>query len=105
MAFIQKPNEGSLFKNEKKSSANHPDYTGTLNVNGASMRLSAWKNTSKGGKTYLKISVSEEKALADNRRTKEYDELAQAGQSLARPSRPPMPARKPVWDDSDDEIF
>lgn len=36
-------NRGSIWKNEKKSTENHPDFTGTMNVNGVEFWVSAWK--------------------------------------------------------------
>lgn len=36
-------NKGSIWKNEKKTTDNHPDFTGSLNVNGVDFWVSAWK--------------------------------------------------------------
>jgi len=36
-------NRGSIWKNEKKESETHPDFTGSLNVNGTEYWVSAWK--------------------------------------------------------------
>ena len=55
-----KENSGTLFKNSNKTSEKHPDYTGTVNVNGKEFRLAAWENESKDKKTkFLKISVTD----------------------------------------------
>ena len=51
-------NRGVLFLNDKKSGANDPTYTGTINVGGAEYWLSAWVNTSeKTGSKYVSLSV------------------------------------------------
>lgn len=42
-------NQISLFKNNKKESDKHPDYTGTLNVDGREFYVDAWLNTIKNG--------------------------------------------------------
>lgn len=63
-----KDNSGTLFKNSNKTSDKHPDYTGTINVNGKEFRLAAWENESKDKKTkFLKISVSDPDNFAKNK--------------------------------------
>lgn len=43
MAYEQKPNSGSLFKNDKKTTDKHPDYTGTWkDENGKMWSFAAW---------------------------------------------------------------
>lgn len=36
-------NRGSIWKNDKKTTDKHPDFTGSLNVNGVDFWVSAWK--------------------------------------------------------------
>ena len=36
-------NRGSIWKNEKKTTEKHPDFTGSLNVDGVEYFVSAWK--------------------------------------------------------------
>ena len=36
-------NRGSIWKNDKKQTDNHPDFTGSLDVNGVEYWVSAWK--------------------------------------------------------------
>ena len=52
-------NRGTLFKAKEKKSEKSPDYTGTINVNGVEMRLSAWLKESKAGMKYFSLAVSE----------------------------------------------
>jgi hypothetical protein len=40
---FDKTNRGSIWKNEKKESDKHPDFTGSLDVNGVEYWVSAWK--------------------------------------------------------------
>ncbi len=36
-------NRGSIWKNEKKETDSHPDFTGSLNVDGVEYWVSAWR--------------------------------------------------------------
>lgn len=36
-------NRGSIWKNDRKESENHPDFTGNMNVDGRDYWVSAWK--------------------------------------------------------------
>ncbi len=47
-----KENGGFLFKNERKTAPNHPDYKGKGNFNGESFDISAWVKEGKNGKFY-----------------------------------------------------
>ena len=56
MAYEQKVNTGILFKNNKKTTEKHPDYTGKANIDGAEKELSGWvKNGEKG--TFLTLTI------------------------------------------------
>ena len=57
MAYEIKTNRGSLFKNDRKESDKHPDYTGKINVEGELRYLSAWLEESGSGKKYFSISL------------------------------------------------
>ena len=54
--FEHKDNTGILFKNEKKTVDNQPDYTGNCMVNGKMMDMSAWLKTGKSGKKFMSFS-------------------------------------------------
>jgi hypothetical protein len=60
MAFVPKEKKGSLFKNKKKTSENHPDYTGSIMLDGKERWLSAWLKDYKDGK-FLSVSIGEVK--------------------------------------------
>ena len=47
---------GVLFKNAKKESDNHPDYTGNCEVEGTEYWLSAWIKEGKNGK-FMSLSL------------------------------------------------
>jgi uncharacterized protein (DUF736 family) len=51
-------NRGALFRNTRKESDRHPDYTGKLNVGGIEYTLSAWLKTSAKGTKFLSLTVT-----------------------------------------------
>lgn len=57
-----KPNNGVLFKNDRKTEERHPDYTGSITLeDGLDYYLDGWKNESKNGKQYLKVRIGKQK--------------------------------------------
>lgn len=51
MAYEQRDNSGSLFKNDKKQDGdNKPNYTGSVMINGVEMWISAWLKDGQNGK-------------------------------------------------------
>jgi uncharacterized protein (DUF736 family) len=68
-----RPNSGVLFSVAAKKTPKSPDYFGDIAVAASSIRvvdgvavikLSGWKKTSKGGKTYLSLSVDDRQMSA-----------------------------------------
>lgn len=59
MAYEQKNNSGSLFRNDKKLTEKQPDYNGTIKIDGKEYKLAAWLRESKSGQKYLSISAQE----------------------------------------------
>lgn len=49
---------GALFKNKKKASDRHPDYTGNCEINKEEMWVSAWLKTSKSGETFMSLAFT-----------------------------------------------
>lgn len=52
MAFEQKDNSGSLFKNDRKEKETHPDYKGTAMIDGKVYWISAWLKEGQKGKFF-----------------------------------------------------
>ena len=59
MAYEQKNDSGSLFKNDKKEKEAQPDYKGTCVVDGVEKQMGAWLRESKNGVKYMSIKFSE----------------------------------------------
>lgn len=69
MAQYDNTNSGILARNENRKTDKHPEFTGTLNVDGREYWLSAWVNTGKpggkmDGKRYFSIKVSPKETKA-----------------------------------------
>lgn len=77
-------NRGVLFKNDDKQSDKHPDYKGSINIDGVEYWLSSWIKTSKQGNKFMSLSVQPKQ------------------QQAAKPSKQ-APAADP-FDDGDDSL-
>jgi len=58
MESKNKNNSGAIFKNNKTKDT-HPDYKGTVNVNGKDMEISLWFKESQKGTKYFSASFQE----------------------------------------------
>ena len=64
MAYEQRDNSGSLFRNDKKETDNHPDYNGSAMVGGQEVWMSAWLKTSTNGKKFMSFSFNPKEVQA-----------------------------------------
>ncbi len=64
MAYETKENSGSMFRNDKKSTDNHPDYTGQARINGHDMWVSCWLKESRDGKKYFSLAFKQKDGSA-----------------------------------------
>lgn len=62
MAYEQKDNTGSLFKNDRKETDSHPDYKGSALLNGVDHWLDAWINESSSGTKYMSLKFKRKDA-------------------------------------------
>ena len=51
-------NSGALFDNSRKTTANHPDFNGSLDVGGVQYWISGWKKKDRNGNTFVSLSVN-----------------------------------------------
>lgn len=56
MAYEQRDNSGSLFKNDRKEKESHPDYKGTAMIDGKMYWLSAWLKTGNNGSKFFSFA-------------------------------------------------
>ena len=79
MTEYSNENRGTLFKNTKKEEDRHPDYNGSINVEGTEYWLNAWiKESKKDGTKFFSLSVKEKQdsprqSSAPTRKTKSED--------------------------------
>jgi len=45
--------KGVLFKNDKKETDKHPDYTGSATIEGVEYFMDAWLNVAESGRKYM----------------------------------------------------
>lgn len=56
MTEYDNTNRGVLFRNDRKDSDKHPDYNGSINIDGRELWLSAWIKQGAKGK-FMSLSV------------------------------------------------
>lgn len=72
-------NRGALFKNDKKTSDKHPDFSGTLDVGGVEHWINGWRQISKNGVKYMALRVKpKELVSAPTKKAKQADTTASA---------------------------
>lgn len=64
----------SLFRNNRKEKPTHPDYAGSIMINGKEHYLNAWLKDGKNGK-FFSGSVGKEKVPKDNFSPRGGDEM------------------------------
>ena len=57
-------NSGALFRNDKRETEKHPEYTGKITIEGVEYYLSAWVNEMRNGQKYFAIKATPKAATA-----------------------------------------
>jgi hypothetical protein len=66
MAYEQKNDSGSLFRNDRRESDSHPEYRGDGIVNGEAVWINAWvKESKKTGKKFFSLSFKPKQERID----------------------------------------
>lgn len=75
--YEQRDNSGVLFKNDRKESANHPDYKGNGMVQGQEVWIDAWIKEGQKGK-FMSLSIKPKEAKpakqAPRRPSRDFDD-------------------------------
>lgn len=94
MAYEQRNNSGSLFKNDRKNNERQPDYNGNAIINGKTMRISAWIKKSQNGTTFMSLAFDEPQ-----------QQTQQSAPAPQRPAPAPAPASQGLEPQPDDLPF
>lgn len=106
MSQYDNTNRGVLFDNDRKETDNHPDMTGTLNINGIEHWFSGWWKEGRDGSEFLSLSIGKPKEQRAAHRPAQSQERRPSSRQSAPAARPaPAPARQSSgFDDMDDDI-
>ena len=64
MAYEMKEGSGSLFKNDKRETEQHPNMKGSALIGGVEYWVSGWTKATKGGDKWVSLSFQPKKKAA-----------------------------------------
>ena len=74
MSYEQRDNTGSLFQNDNKKTANHPDYKGSCLVDGVEYWMDAWIKPNKDGTgRWMSFAFKQKGRRQERRRSRDDD--------------------------------
>jgi len=72
----QRNNSGVLFKSDRKEKPNHPDYRGSIVVDGNNYWISGWIKEGKNGKFMgLAVSPKDESYVSEKQPSKKIEDM------------------------------
>ena len=74
---------GALFKNRKRETDKHPLYTGSCEINGQKLWISAWLKQSKNGETYMSLAFKPAEEQQQRQQSEPPNSYAAAKQGRA----------------------
>lgn len=81
MAYVLKDGQGSLFKNENRTSDNHPNARGELMIDGVLYEIAAWTKQGQRG-AFQSLSVKRKEARGEPQRQTESSRPANFSRDL-----------------------
>lgn len=73
MAYEQKPDSGSLFKNDRREKDTHPHAKGTALIGGVEYWVDAWTNEANNGTKYQSLKFKPKDAQGDRYQSAQND--------------------------------
>ena len=102
MAYEQKDNSGSIFKNDRKESANHPDAKGSCMIDGVEYWISSWNKKTQDGKDWRSLAFQRKDRQEPRQEAPAYRKPSQdAAKARQAPRQAPQGGG---FDDMDDSI-
>lgn len=72
MAYEQKDNSGSLFKNDKREKDSHPNAKGSCMIDGVDYWVSAWTKFDKNGNPWQSLAFQKKEERKERKETPSY---------------------------------
>jgi hypothetical protein len=96
MAYEVKDNTGTLGVNNRKEKETHPDYSGSMRIDGRDYWISGWKKVAGNGSSFLSLAFKPKDGTAA--RPEQFAKAAQDAFGL--PETPAVKTRKADPEDS-----
>lgn len=80
MAYVQKDNSGTLFRNDRKEKETHPNARGTAMIEGVEYEISAWTKDGAKGK-FQSLSFKRKEAAPAPKPERSYAEESGRGRN------------------------
>jgi hypothetical protein len=105
MSQYDNTNRGVLFDNDRKETDNHPDMTGTLNINGIEHWFSGWWKEGRDGSEFLSLSIGKPKEQRAAQRPVQSQDGRPSRRQAAPAARPAPAQQSSGFADFDDAPF